>query len=49
VEHDERLARVRQYLRAGLVDEIHLAIAPVLLGSGDTFSSVSTQPGSATR
>jgi dihydrofolate reductase len=25
---------VREYLRAGLVDEMHLAIAPVLLGSG---------------
>jgi dihydrofolate reductase len=28
-------ASIRQYLRAGLVDEIHLAIAPVLLGSGE--------------
>lgn len=26
---------VRQYLRAGLVDEMHVAIAPVLLGSGE--------------
>lgn len=26
---------IRQYLRAGLVDEMHLAIAPVLLGSGE--------------
>ncbi len=26
---------VREYLRAGLVDELHLAIAPVLLGSGE--------------
>jgi dihydrofolate reductase len=26
---------VRQYLRAGLVDEMHLAISPVLLGSGE--------------
>ena len=26
---------VRQYLRAGLVDEMHLAIAPVLLGAGE--------------
>lgn len=25
---------IRQYLRAGLIDEMHLAIAPVLLGSG---------------
>lgn len=26
---------VRQYLRAGLVDEIHLAIVPILLGAGE--------------
>jgi dihydrofolate reductase len=26
---------VQQYLRAGLVDDLHLAIAPVLLGSGE--------------
>jgi dihydrofolate reductase len=26
---------VRQYLRAGAVDEMHLAISPVLLGSGE--------------
>jgi dihydrofolate reductase len=26
---------IRQYLRAGLVDELHLAIAPVLLGEGE--------------
>jgi dihydrofolate reductase len=26
---------VRQYLRAGLVDELHLAIAPCLLGAGE--------------
>ena len=26
---------IRQYLRAGLVDEMHLAIVPVLLGSGE--------------
>ena len=29
------VATVRQYLTAGLVDEMHLAIAPVLLGSGE--------------
>jgi dihydrofolate reductase len=28
-------ATVRQYLRAGLVDEMHLAISPILLGSGE--------------
>ena len=26
---------VRQYLRAGLVDELHLALRPILLGSGE--------------
>jgi dihydrofolate reductase len=26
---------IRQYLRAGLVDEMHVAIAPVLLGGGE--------------
>jgi dihydrofolate reductase len=26
---------VQQYLRAGLIDELHLVIAPVLLGSGE--------------
>ena len=26
---------IRQYLRAGLIDEVHLAIRPVLLGSGE--------------
>jgi dihydrofolate reductase len=29
------VATIRQYLRAGLVDEMHLAIAPTLLGSGE--------------
>ena len=26
---------IRQYLRAGLIDELHVAISPVLLGSGE--------------
>jgi dihydrofolate reductase len=26
---------IRQYLRAGLVDEMHIAISPVLLGTGE--------------
>lgn len=26
---------IRQYLRAGLIDELHLAIVPILLGSGE--------------
>jgi dihydrofolate reductase len=29
------VATVREYLRAGLVDDLHLAVAPVLLGSGE--------------
>jgi dihydrofolate reductase len=28
-------ATIRQYLRAGLIDEMHLAIVPVLLGDGE--------------
>ena len=28
---------VRQYLRAGLIDELHLAVRPVLLGRGEEF------------
>ena len=28
-------ATIRQYLREGLIDELHLAIAPVLLGQGE--------------
>src|SRR5450432_1626815 len=28
---------IRQYLRAGLVDEMHLAIAPIVLGSGESL------------
>jgi dihydrofolate reductase len=29
------VATVRQYLRAGLIDELHLAMAPTLLGAGE--------------
>ncbi len=29
------VATIRQYLRASLIDELHLVIAPVLLGSGE--------------
>ena len=29
------VATIQQYLRAGLVDELHVAISPVLLGSGE--------------
>ncbi len=30
-------ATIRQYLQAGLVDQIHLAVSPVVLGSGETL------------
>jgi len=30
-------ATVRQYLKAGLIDTLHLAISPVLLGSGENL------------
>jgi dihydrofolate reductase len=29
------VSTIRQYLRAGLIDELHLVIGPVLLGSGE--------------
>ncbi len=29
------VSTIRQYLRAGLIDELHLAISPVLLGTGE--------------
>ncbi|MFL6659636.1 MAG: dihydrofolate reductase family protein [Massilia sp.] len=31
------VATIREYLQAGLVDEMHLAVAPVLLGSGESL------------
>jgi dihydrofolate reductase len=31
------VATIRQYLRAGMIDEMHLAISPVLLGSGENL------------
>jgi dihydrofolate reductase len=30
-------ATIRQYLQAGLIDEMHLAVAPILLGSGESL------------
>jgi dihydrofolate reductase len=30
-------ATIRQYLSAGLIDEMHLVFAPVLLGSGESL------------
>lgn len=29
------VATIRQYLQAGLIDQLHLAIAPIMLGSGE--------------
>ena len=31
------VSTVRQYLKAGLIDELHLAIAPVVLGQGEAL------------
>ena len=31
------MAAIQQYLRARLVDEMHLAISPVVLGSGEAL------------
>ena len=36
---------IRQYLRAGLLDEIHLAISPVLLGHGESLFEGIDLPG----
>jgi dihydrofolate reductase len=33
------VATVRQYLQAGLIDELHLAVRPILLGSGENLMS----------
>jgi dihydrofolate reductase len=33
------VSTLRQYLRAGLVNEMHLAISPMLLGSGEHLLS----------
>lgn len=33
------VSTVRQYLHAGLIDELHLAVSPVLLGSGENLWS----------
>ena len=31
------VATIRQYLRARLIDEMHVAISPMLLGSGEAL------------
>ena len=39
------VATIHQYLRARLVDEMHLAIAPILLGSGEALFAGIDLPG----
>ena len=34
-ESEAESSVIQQYLRAGLVDEMHIPIAPVVLGSGE--------------
>ena len=36
---------IRQYLQAGLLDELHLALSPVLLGAGENLFSGLDLPG----
>ena len=37
------MAAIRQYLQAGLIDQLHLAIAPIMLDSGEAlFSGIDT-------
>ena len=43
------VSSVRQYLQAGLIDEMHLAQAPVLLGRGENLFEGLDLPPSATR
>jgi dihydrofolate reductase len=38
-------ATIRQYLAAGLIDELHLAIAPILLGRGEPLFEGMDLPG----
>ena len=42
------VATIRQYLQAGLIDEMHLAISPVLLGRGEHLFAGIDLPASAT-
>jgi dihydrofolate reductase len=39
------VATIRQYLEAGLIDEMHLAVSPVLLGSGEHLLTGIDAPG----
>jgi dihydrofolate reductase len=38
-------ATIRQYLRAGLIDEMHLAVVPALLGAGESLLAGLDLPG----
>ena len=48
-EHDVKIgggvSTVRQYLRAGLVDELHFAVTPVVLGRGESMFEGIDLPG----
>jgi dihydrofolate reductase len=39
------VSTVQEYARAGLLDEIHLAVVPVLLSSGERFFDGTTPDG----
>jgi dihydrofolate reductase len=39
------VSTIRQYLNAGLIDEIHLAIVPILLGRGESLLTGIDLPG----
>jgi dihydrofolate reductase len=39
------VAVIRQYLQAGLLDELHLALSPILLGAGENLFSGLDLPG----
>lgn len=39
------VATIRQYLQAGLIDELHLAVRPVLLGAGEALFAGLDLPG----
>jgi len=38
------VATIQQYLRAGLIDEMHIAISPILLGSGEQLLAAIDAP-----
>jgi dihydrofolate reductase len=39
------VATIRQYLRAGFIDEMHIAVSPVVLGSGENLFAGINVPG----